>query len=378
MHHRKIFFIIPTLSGGGAEKVMVHLLRHIDMNKFNPYLVLFEKKGQYLKELPSNIQIFYLKKGGYKYGFQWLSVFQLRKLLKKERPDVIVSFIWYSNFIAFLARYLSMIKCCLVMSERVSLSYSEGWLSNVIRKIVMRSVYPKAHSIIVNSEAMKRELLEHFHIASEKIAVISNPVNIEKINQLGREDVEHPWYKEDVPIIIAIGRLTMQKGFHYLIKALNILVSEGVECRLIILGKGTEEKKLNKIAGHLRVQNHVAFLGFQENPYKYLAHSTMFVLSSNYEGFPNVLIEAMALGIPSIATRCPTGPEEIITDGLDGILVPTADEKALAHAMKRVLIDKDLRKRFSNAGKKRVECFRVDKVVKQYEDVITDTYTKSL
>jgi glycosyltransferase involved in cell wall biosynthesis len=99
-------------------------------------------------------------------------------------------------------------------------------------------------------------------------------------------------------------------------------------------------------------------------------------LSSIYEGFPNVLLEAMALGIPSIATRCPTGPEEIITDGLDGILVPSADEKALAQAIKKVLIDKDLRKRFSNAGKKRVEYFRVDKVARQYEYVITDAYKK--
>ncbi|MBI3378784.1 MAG: glycosyltransferase [Nitrospirae bacterium] len=376
---KKILFVIPTLSGGGSERVMVHLIRNIDRSKFNPCLVLFEKKGQYLEDLPSNIQIFELKKGGYKYGFQWLILFKLRKLIEKQKPDIILSFMWYTNLIALIARSLSKSKCRIAVSERYGLLIShEGWLIELLRRQVIRFFYPKANLIIVNAKEMGIQLRKMLNISENKIAVIYNPVDLKKINQLCIKDAHHLWYKEQIPIITAVGRLTLQKGFTYLLKAVRILLlSEGIQCRLVILGRGPEQERLEKLAVELGINTNVEFFGFQTNPYKYLARSTVFVLSSLYEGFPNVLLEAMALGIPSVATRCPTGPDEIITEGVDGILVPSADEKAIADAIKKLLLDDDLRKRLSEAGKRRIQDFAVEKIVKQYEDAIESVCAES-
>ena len=156
-----------------------------------------------------------------------------------------------------------------------------------------------------------------------------------------------------------------------------MLAGEGIQCKLIILGEGKEKENLLKLVEKLGLNDRVSFEGFQENPYKYLARSTVFVLSSLYEGFPNVLLEAMALGIPSVATRCPTGPDEIITEGVDGVLIPPADEKAIADAIKKLLLDEDLRKRLSEAGKRRIQDFAVEKIVKQYEDAIESVCAES-
>ncbi|OGP30994.1 MAG: hypothetical protein A2073_01515 [Deltaproteobacteria bacterium GWC2_42_11] len=171
--------------------------------------------------------------------------------------------------------------------------------------------------------------------------------------------------------------MTQQKGFDYLLKAFSIVLSEGIACRIVIMGKGKEEGFLKKLAKQLNISDRVDFLGFQQNPYRYMLHSTVFVLSSLYEGFPNVLLEALALGVPSIAARCPTGPEEIIADGVNGLLVPPADEKSLAEAIKRLLTDEALRKRLGEAGKKCAEDFRVAKIIKEYEAVIEGVCAES-
>jgi glycosyltransferase involved in cell wall biosynthesis len=278
-----------------------------------------------------------------------------------------------------LAKFLSGIKLSLIISERYTLSFShEGWFDEFLRRFTIRNFYPKANRIIVNSKNMGIELQQMFNIPLSKIAVINNPIDIQKVNKLSNENINHSWNEENFPVIIAIGRLTSQKGFSYLIKAFSIVVSDGIPCRLLILGEGVDKEKLKKLAMELRVDDKVSLLGFQKNPYKYLCRSTLFVLSSLYEGFPNVLLEALALGVPSIATRCPTGPEEIITHEVDGILTPPADEMALANAIKRGLLDQGLRKRLGEAGKKRAENFRVKKIVRQYEEVIEDVCAASV
>lgn len=370
---KKVYFVIPALMGGGAERVILHILKHIDRKRFEPYLVVFEKKGELLFDLPSDIGVRVLKKKKSTFGLQWLVFFSIARILKNERPDAVVSFMWYTNFITLLARLISGYEGALIISERYGLSDShEWWFEEFLRRIAIRFFYSKADRIIVNAMEMLNQFRALYGVAEKKFEIIYNPVDISGIRQLSSEDVDCPcpWYQEDVPVIIAIGRLTQQKGFSYLIRALQRAVSEGIECRLVILGKGPEQESLERLAADLGIRERVWFAGFQQNPYKYLTWSTVFVLSSLYEGFPNVLLEAIALGVPSIATRCLTGPEEIITDGVDGILVPPADKRALADAIKRLLLDEELRKKIGEAGRKRAEDFAVEKILKQYESVI--------
>ncbi len=375
---KKVFFIIPTLAGGGAERVMLQLLRHSDRNRFRPILVVFEKKGPLLSELPADIDLRVLRDREIRYGMQWLIVFSLAKMLRSERPHIVISFMWYTNFVTLLAKLFSRIKSRVVISERYSLSPSlEGDSVEMIRRFVVRLLYRFADSVIVNSKEMGNQLHEMTGIPKARIPVIYNPIDIERVRRSSREKVDHPWFQEKIPIIVGIGRMTRQKGFDYLCRSMRILAERSLACRLVLLGTGPEENNLKKLVSDLGLGDQIHILGFQQNPYKYLSHSTLFVLSSLYEGFPNVLLEAMALGVPSIATRCPTGPEELVTDGMDGILVPPADEQELASAIEHLLSDNALRARLSDAAQKRSREFAVNHIVKLYEEVLEGTCAAS-
>lgn len=368
---RKVFFVIPALHGGGAERVVVNILKFIDRNKFKPVIVLFKKKGEFLPEISPDVRLEVL-------DAKFIVPLRLMRLLKREQPDVLVSFMWYTNFVVLSSRILSRLKCRVIVNERSELSLSyKNQLKEMLRRIIIHFLYRYSDRIIANSSIMGFQLKKMLRRLPEKVAVIYNPVDIQMISGMSFSEVEHSWFKEKVPIIVSAGRLSVEKGFSYLLKSVSILATEGTDCRLVILGKGKEDDRLKSLASELGIKNKIAFLGFQENPYKYLANSTVFVLSSLYEGFPNVLLEAMALGVPSVATRCLTGPEEIIVDGVNGLLVPPADEKELADAIKRLLNDEDLRRRLGEAGRKRAEDFRVDKIVSQYEKVIEDVCAES-
>lgn len=369
----KIVFFISDLGGGGAERVLLNILRNIDRSHFIPILFLFKRYGILLSSLPQDIEVYSLKelKGKFWYGFQWLNLLiQFAKHLRKIRPHVVFSLMWYPNAIAILAKILNGLNFKVIVSERTSTFIYESRFVNYLRSLVIHFLYPKADIIISPSKGIAEDLILSYGISKEKIRTAHNPVDLNTIHERAKESLNHPWYKNGEDIIIAVGRLGKEKGFDYLIKAISFLSKNGIDFKLIIIGEGNERKSLQSLAGELNLENRIDFAGFQENPYKYLSRSKIFVLSSIYEGFPNVLLEALSLGVPSIATRCPTGPEEIITDGVDGILVPPANEKALAEAIKRVLLDEALRKRLSQSGRKRAEEFRVEKIVKQFEDVI--------
>lgn len=376
MHERKkdmkkVFFTIPSLEGGGAEKVMIYILKYLDKKKYMPTLILFEKKGQFMNDLPKDITVYSLNKEKLLKGFRWLILLRLAGLLKDQKPDVVVSFMWYANIITLMSKFLGISNCGVIISERYPIFVRyERWLVEFLRRLSIRILYPMADIIIANSISMRDEIIRITRIPHKKIVVVHNPVDTINLNRLSRDKIYHQWYEENIPVIISIGRLSKEKGLSYLLKALDIISSDGFQLRLVILGKGAEEKELKKLAKDLDIDDRVEFFGFKNNPYKYLARSSAFILASLFEGFPNVLLEAIALGVPSIATRCPTGPDEIITDEVNGLLIPPADEKALANAIQKLLLDKDLRTKLGKAARKRAEDFRVEKIIKQYEDVI--------
>jgi len=367
---KKLYFVIPSLGGGGAERVLVHILRGLDSRKFDINLVLFRKEGVYLDHLPKSISIQFVDRN-LVYGLSWLILlFKIGKLLRSNNPEVIVSFMWYSNFIILILKALRVIQSPIIVSERYTLSFSyEGKFIEFIRRIVVRFFYPFADKILAVTRDMAKELNHLYNIPASKIAAIYNPIDFKKVNQDAEERVDNLWFRDSIPVLIAVGRLSPQKGFSYLIRAVSTLRSAFL-VRLIILGEGQERKNLQQLIHHLNIQDQIQLVGFQKNPYQYLSRATIFVLSSLYEGFPNALVEAMALEVPCIATRCPTGPEEIITDGVNGLLVPPGDEKALAEAIIRLLKDPALCKKLSEEGRKRAEDFKVEKIVREYEDLI--------
>ena len=192
-----------------------------------------------------------------------------------------------------------------------------------------------------------------------------------QIEAAAREDVDHPWYQRlDVPLVVGVGRLVLQKGFDVLIAAADSCHRRGHRLRLVIIGEGSESRALeSQIAGCSQPES-ISLLGYQSNPYKLMARATVFVLSSRFEGFPNALVEAMACGLPVVATNCPSGPGEIITHEHDGLLVPVDDVGALADGILRFMRDDGLRRRCSHAGAARIRSLTPDAIARRYEEVL--------
>ncbi len=366
---RKIVFLLPSMSGGGAEKVILHILSYLDRTKFNPHLLLFQKKGVFLDRVPSDVPIHSLMDRKSPVN-RWLLCFYYKKYISKSNPDVVVSFMWYPNIIVLLQKYFFKGRHKVIVSERNTTAFTSGGrLNGLIRRWGIRFFYPRADLVISLTYRMRQELLEMCNIKSGRIAVIRNPVDIQALKAASREPIDMAEFDGSLPVVLAIGSLTTQKGFEYLIRAFARIIKTD-RARLVILGEGKKRCLLEELIHQLGIKEYVHLPGFQNNPHKYLVHSTVFVLSSIYEGLPNAMMEAMALGVPCIATRCPTGPEEIINDGINGLLVPPADEKALAEAITRVLRDVGLQERLSEAGKRRVKDFAVERIVSQYEEEI--------
>jgi len=364
---KKIVFIIPSLAGGGAEKVLVDLLRHLDRDKYDMHLVLFEKAGVHLNSIPSYIEIYDLKKRN-RYDF-FKIIARLASLFKDIKPDAVLSFMAYTNTVTILAKMLSWLDFTLNISVHNSLF--ENLSSTRLRKIktvLFSMLFNHAKFIVVPSQGIKLHLIERFNAKEKLVKVINNPLDINTIKKMSSKNT----YKTlSGKHILAIGRLTKQKNFPLLLKT-YALISKDIEEKLVILGEGGDKDKLKELAKDLGIQEKVLFLGFQNNPYKFMKNASIFVLSSSWESFAIVLVEAMACGTPVISTDCPSGPGEIIISGKNGLLVPPGDEKALANAMATLLRDENLRNKFSEEGRKRAEDFKIEKILPQYEKLFQE------
>lgn len=361
---KRVLLVLPSLVGGGAEKLAVLLLEHLDRERFQPLLTLFEDRCDY--SVPEDVPITCLNKKR-RSNLPRL-IWRLARIYEKDKPDVVLGFMNYANLIAVLARKLSRTKRRLLLSEVNNASINLRQMPG-FRPLMwaITRLYPQSDGVICISNGVADDLVANFRIPREKIKVIYGMVDIDHILALAEEDVDHPWFApKERPVIVILARLVARKGHPYLLKAFAQVTAK-CPSRLVILGEGEERGALEDLAKHLGVEKDVAFLGFQENPFKYIAQSDIFVLSSMWAGFELVIIEAMACGVPIVSTRCPSGPEEIITDGVNGLLVTVADEGALAESMLRLLNDKEFATKLAQAGRKRARDFAVEKITREYE-----------
>lgn len=364
---RRILFVSIDLKPGGAERVLATILQHLDKTRFESILALFIDTKNY--QTPEDVPVICLnKKGWWSYP---IIVWKLSRLYRQMKPDVTFSFLTYTNVICVLAKILSNARLSLILCEHFIPSFylkqSKNPLTTLFLKWMPRWFYSYANKVVCVSQTSANEINKIFKVPIEKIKVIYNPINIEHILALCNENIEHPWFAQNIPIIISVGRLTDVKGYQYLLRAFKQLTMKNPS-RLVILGQGQREESLKKLASQLGIDKSVAFLGFQSNPFKYLSHSKLFVLSSLSEAFPMVVLEAMACGIPIVSTASP-GSSEIITNGTNGLLVPLADEQSLAEAMEKLLKDKILVNNIILSGKKRIRDFSLEKVIKEYEEL---------
>lgn len=257
--------------------------------------------------------------------------------------------------------------------------------------------YNKADRIFAVSNAIKDDLVKNFRLDENKIRVIYNPYDIERIKKLSQEQIEEE-YKEifQKPTIITAGRLSKQKGQWHLIRALKKVKEKIPEAKLVILGNGELENYLKELAAGLGLEKDVYLLGFQKNPFKYIARSTLYVFPSLYEGFPNALCEAMACGIPVISADCKSGPREILAPGSDinmetknieyekyGVLIPVCngkmykyddelskEEELLSKSIVTCIMNPDILDDYSKKTLIRVKNFSKESIIDIWEDLI--------
>ena len=366
----KLLCLIPELRTGGAELVLISLLKKFSRDRIKPILVLLQNKTEYVNQLPEDIKLIELGKKG-RFDFFRIS-FALASIIKKECPDAILSFLWYSGIVAIVAKKLSGINTVTITAIRNFLSICiRREKCGLAKTFLAKRLLKYSSATLVLAKPMKEDMVEKFNLDREKIHIIPNPVDIPKIKARASEKIDHPWFGSDknIPVIIAIGRLTEQKGYPHLLEAFKNILSQQ-PARLFIIGSGQDQAKLEKLVANYGIGENVCLAGVLRNPLPYLAKSDVFVLSSFYEGFPNAMVEAMALAVPVVATNCPSAVSDIITDGFSGLLIPVADPSAMQKAVIRILNNKDFAKKLGDNAVKAVENYPAEHVVELYQSVI--------
>jgi glycosyltransferase involved in cell wall biosynthesis len=330
-----IAIFLRGLYGGGVEKAMLNLARAFIERQLKVDLVLARAEGPYMAVVPTGIRVIDLKA-------QWMpnSLPRLVKYLQQERPATLLTALHYPCEIALWAKRLAGVPTRVIVSERNTLSQEAQripQLSVRLTPLAAKLFYPWADGIVAVSHGVAKDLANVTCLPLERIQVIHNPVIFPELFAAAKQPVNHPWFEsEEIPVILGVGRLHPQKDFPTLIRAFS-KVRQVYPARLVILGSGPEQKNLETLVYQLGLKQEVAFLGFVQNPYAYMAKASVFVLSSAWEGLGNVLVEALAVGTPVVSTNCESGPGEILADGKFGWLTPVGDSEAIAQAILKVL-----------------------------------------
>ncbi len=324
--------VFASFSGtGGVERMLVNLLRGFVDQGHEVDLVLVRAESPHLEHLPARVNLIRLRA-----SHTFLAVPELARYLRARRPVALLAAKDRAGRAAVLARALSRVDTRVVLRLGTHLSTAMAERSAFARWLrywPIRWLYPRIDRIVAVSEGVANDTANIARIPRSRIAVIRNPVITPELFARAADPCPHPWLAPGrPPVIMGAGRLQRQKDFPTLIRAFA-RVRAVRECRLMILGEGSARPKLEALVAELGLTGSVDLPGFQSNPYRYLARAALFVLSSAWEGSPNVLTEAMALGIPVVATDCPSGPAEILAAGRHGPLVPVGDAEALAAAM---------------------------------------------
>lgn len=329
---KRAVFLINSLTGGGAERVMCTLLRHspAECEEFEVTLALLDDEPAAYAP-PEWVSVRQLDCGHSLAG----SVLAVRGLFAEIKPDVSLSFLTRAN----VANVLNARMPC-VISERANTSaHFDNSLRGTASRALVRTIYPRATRVIAVSEGVAEDLRDNFGVRPERVTAIANPVDVEAI---GTKAMQRPAVAIDGPYIMAAGRLVKSKNFDMLIRA---FAASSSGRKLVIVGEGAEREALVQTAQACGVAERVLLPGFVDNPYPLMRNAEVFVLSSNAEGFPNALVEAMAVGAPVVATNCASGPSEILAEApratiteltfaAHGVIVPPNAPQLMSEALR--------------------------------------------
>lgn len=362
--NKKITFLISSLAGGGAEGVCVNVANGLAENGWQVDLVVLHlNNAAYLDRVSKKVNLVNLKANNARYAFN-----PLKKYIKQNKTEKIVVFNYELAVMLVLIRKPSLLKFEIIARNINTLSQKRqakgNWWRRYIVKPMIDMFYCQVDHVINQCQAMERDLLSVFPQLQGKTSVIYNPVasHVEAYAQkVDFEQIEKQNY------LLCVGRLEEQKAFHYAIEAFAKIAAAYPKIRLKIVGQGSLEKDLKQLTIELNIADRVDFEGFQKNMIPYYLNARATLLTSLYEGFPNVLVESITLGTPIIAFDCQSGPSEIVVDGVNGYLVEHLNVQALGRKMESVLTED-----FSyKAVNKTSEIFELKGLVSNYESVLS-------
>lgn len=365
---KKITFVINNLSGGGAERILVNVLNNIDQSKIQPTLFLFEKQGSYLKDLNKDIPIKYacspkkenVGRAGKLKNFLLRGTVGIHSLTKEiEDQDLVVAFLEKGvTYLTYEACRRANKPCYAWLHNNIEDSFG------LIHKILSKFVYRRVEQVLCVSNECEQIAIKEFPFLKERIKTIYNPIDLDVIIRKSLDSCDFVLPKGIN--ILAIGRLTEQKGFDILVKSFKRISTRYEDLNLIILGEGEQRSELERLIIEQELQGNIYLPGFVNNPYAVLKEADVFVLSSRYEGLPTVLIEALTLNKQIVSTKC-SGASEILADGVYGKLVDTNNVDSLAHGIEEILNSP-----IKVEGYERVQLFDKHKIMTQIELVLVD------
>jgi glycosyltransferase involved in cell wall biosynthesis len=329
---KRLAFLLPDMRGGGAERVALKLIEDFVALGHRVDLVLMAAEGDLIPLLPPGVRVIDL--GAARIRDVLLP---LRRYLRREKPDAIQISMWPLTVIGILAHRLARSRARLVVSDHIMLSrqYALGRLGSKLLGLSIRLFYPMADARVVVSKQAGDDLARLSGIARDSIELIYNPVAVPPAGSGTTAEIEKLWSTRDARIL-TVGSLKEQKNHQLLIRSFAQLL-RSKPAKLMILGEGDQRGPLAALAEAEGVADKMLMPGFTADPWPFYSSADLFVLSSDYEGFGLVLVEAMRSGVPVVSTDCEAGPREILADGAYGRLVPCGDVEALAEAMRQAL-----------------------------------------
>jgi len=363
-----ISFFIPSLARGGAERVFVQVAggladrgHEVDFVVANDELVIAD-------QLADNVNRYFIRASRALYA----CVPYVRYLLRR-RPDALLSTLHHGNFLSIVSHYLtrwSGTLCTRVPNDFLREEFGSKFKQK-LTPVLGRLLYPRADRVICVSGGVE-ESMKQIGMSRTRLRTIPNPVNASGIrDRAGAYTPDHPFFQTDGPVLLSVGRLEKQKDFSTLIRAFKKIRRNDV--RLLILGDGSRRASLERLVKQNGLEDRVALPGEVDNPYPYFEQADLFVLSSLWEGMPNVLLEAITLGKTAVATDCPSGPAEVLEGGEFGYLTPPGDEQELArtieHALAHPLPKEHVRRRAKD--------YSLERVVDAYESCLRTSISQT-